>query len=231
MRITIRNISIPGIIITLVLLLSSVNRLTAQNIRFGLFADPAVTWFASDTKETVNDGARTGFGFGLPFNGYFADKYSFSSGISIQNIGGRLYSTDSVTMSFNNLNVDVMPNEPVVYKIQYISVPVGLKFESNQIGYLTFFTDVGIDSKFMIGGKADIPSEEISGETAKNELSPFNMSYHLMGGVEYSLGGNTEMVFGLGFEHCFLDATRDINLQPADKISSNIIKLRIGINF
>jgi hypothetical protein len=83
----------------------------------------------------------------------------------------------------------------------------------------------------LIGGKADIPSEEISGESVKDELSLFNMSYHIMGGIEYSLGGTTAIVLGLGFEHCFLDATRDINLQPVDKISSNIIKLRIGINF
>ena len=220
-----------GTVITLVLLFSFVNQLTAQKIRFGLFADPAVTWFASDTKVTINDGARAGFGFGLTFNGYFAENYSFSSGISIQNIGGRLYNTDTITMSFNNLNTVVLPKESVTYKIQYINIPVGLKFESNQIGYLTLFADVGINAKFLIGGKVDIPSAGIEGENAKNELNPFNMSYQIMGGIEYSLGGTTEMVFGLGFEHCFLDATKDINLQPDDKISSNIIKLRIGVNF
>lgn len=218
-------------LISIILLLVTASNLNAQKIRFGLFADPAVTWFASNTKETVNDGARAGFSFGLAFNGYFAEKYSFSSGISIQNIGGRIYNTDSVIMTFNNLNADVAPGEPVIYKIQYINIPIGLKFETNQIGYITGFADVGIDTKFLIGGKADIPSSGIEGEAAKKELNPFNLSYHIMAGIEYSLGGTTSMVFGLGFEHCFLDATKDINLQPEDIISSNIIKLRIGVNF
>lgn len=218
-------------ILSIILLLAAAGNLIAQNVRFGLFADPAVTWFASDTKLTINDGARGGFGFGLAFNGYFAEKYSFSSGISIQNVGGRLYNTDSVKMTFNNLIVDVAPGEPVIYKIQYINIPIGLKFETNQIGYITGFADVGINAKFLIGGKADIPSAGIEKESAKNELNPFNLSYHIMAGIEYSLGGTTSMVFGLGFEHLFLDATKDINLQPEDKILSNIIKLRIGVKF
>jgi len=54
-------------------------------------------------------------------------------------------------------NVTVAANEPVAYKIQYLAVPLGLKLQTNQIGYLTFFSDVGLDPKVMIGGKADIP--------------------------------------------------------------------------
>jgi len=221
----------PGFLLSMILFLTAAGNLAAQNVRFGLFADPAVTWFASDTKSTVNDGTRAGFGFGLAFNRYFAEKYSFSSGISIQNVGGRLYNTDSIKMTFNNLIVDVAPEEPVVYKIQYINIPVGLKFETNQIGYVTGFADVGIDAKFLIGGKADIPSAGIEKESAKKELNPFNLSYHIMAGIEYGLGGTTSMVFGLGFEHCFIDTTKDINPQPEDKILSNIIKLRIGVKF
>jgi hypothetical protein len=68
-----------------------------------------------------------------------------------------------------------------------------------------------------------------------NELNKFNMSYHILAGIEYSLGGSTAFVLGLGFENNFLDVTKDYNNppnnQPIDKITQNILKFRIGVNF
>lgn len=213
-----------------VLLLVSAGRISAQKISFGVFADPVISWFSSDTKETKNDGARAGFNFGITFNKYFAENYAFSTGISILSAGGRLTNTDTLDMKFNNLEVTVPKNDPVVYKVQYLNIPFGLKFKSNQIGYLVFFSDIGLDTKIVIGGKADIPPS-IKGEAAMNELRRFNLGYHVTAGVEYSLGGSTAMVFGLGFENNFLDVTKDILNQPTDKITHKILKFRIGVNF
>jgi hypothetical protein len=56
------------IILSFVLASESVN---AQKIRFGLFAEPVISWFSTDTKETKNDGSRAGFNFGFTFNKYF----------------------------------------------------------------------------------------------------------------------------------------------------------------
>ncbi len=231
MRTTSRKIINRFSILLLVIFLLPAGRLVAQKISFGIFADPVISWFSSDTKETLNNGSRAGFNFGFTFNNYFRDNYAFSTGISILNAGGRLINADTVDMKFNNLTAVVMPEKPVVYKIQYLSIPIGLKFKSNQIGYITFFSDIGIDPRIVIGGKADIPSLGIKGEDAMNELKPFNLSYHVMVGIEYSLGGPTAMVFGLGFDNLFLDVTKDINNQPSDKVTHKILKFRIGINF
>ena len=221
-------------ILFLIIFLLQINRLQAQNISFGVFADPAViSWFSSDNKATKNDGARAGFNFGFTFNKYFTNNYAFSTGINILSTGGTLInnSNDKLIMTFNNFSDTLMPGKPVIYKIQYLNVPIGLKFKSNQIGYITFFSDIGIDPKVVIGSKADIPSDNIKGETAINELRRFNLGYHIMAGIEYSLGGSTAVVLGLGFENNFLDVTKDINNQPADKITQRILKVRIGVNF
>jgi len=214
----------------LILLLLPAGTISAQKISFGVFADPVISWFSSDTKETKNDGARAGFNFGITFNKYFAENYAFSTGISILSAGGRLTNTDTIHMKFNNLEETVPKNDPVIYKVQYLNIPVGLKFKSNQIGYLVFFSDIGIDPKIVIGGKADIPPG-IEGEAAMNELRKLNLGYHVTAGVEYSLGGSTAMVFGLGFENNFLDVTKDILDQPTDKITHKILRFRIGVNF
>jgi hypothetical protein len=217
----------------LILFLLPTGRLKAQNISFGVFADPVISWFSADTKETKNDGARAGFNFGFTFNKYFASNYAFSTGISLLSAGGRLVnnSDNKLVMTFNNLEDTIMPGKSAVYKVQYLCIPIGLKFKSNQIGYITFFTDIGIDPKFVVGGKVDIDSRGIKGEAAMNELKKFNMSYHIMAGVEYSLGGSTAMVFGLGFDNNFLDVTKDLNNQPIDKVTHKILKFRIGVNF
>ena len=53
--------------------------------------------------------------------------------------------------------MELNADEEITYKIQYLSIPIGLKLKTNQIGYLTFFTNIGLDPKIVIAGKADIP--------------------------------------------------------------------------
>jgi hypothetical protein len=217
--------------VVLFMLTASGNALKAQDIRFGVFADPMISWFSSDTKVTSNEGSRAGFNFGFTFNRYFSKNYSFSSGLSLLSAGGSLHNSDTLVMYFNNYNAKVSPGQAVNYRIQYLDIPIGLKFESNQIGYITFFTDLGIDAKIRVSGKVDIPSLNISKETATKEISPFAMSYHIMTGIEYSLGGNTEVVLGIGYENNFIDVTRDLAGQPKDRITQNLIRFRLGFNF
>ena len=134
-------------------------------------------------------------------------------------------------MEFTNFTATVLPGDPVIYKIKYLTIPVGLKFETNQIGYTTFFTDVGLDPKVVIAGRADIPSLSIRDENAMRELNRLNLSYHITAGIEYSLGGNTAWVFGLNFDNNFLDITRDNGDQPNDIITHKMLSFRIGVNF
>jgi hypothetical protein len=202
-----------------------------QKIGFGIHADPVISWFSSDNKLIKNDGARPGFNFGLTFNKYFTSNYSFSTGISILSAGGRLVSTDTTVLRFTNFNATVLPLKPVIYKIQYLAFPLGLKLQTNQIGYLTFFSDLGIDPKIVVGGKADVQSLNISNEKALSELRMFNLSYHVTAGIEYSMGGTTAMVLGLNYDNNFLDITKDNGDQPADKISHKMLSFRIGVNF
>jgi hypothetical protein len=220
------------ILFLLLLNIFSVGVINAQQrISFGVHADPVISWFSSDIKETGNEGARAGINFGLNFNKYFTPNYSFSTGLSIINCGGTLTSSETTIMEFTNFTSSVPPGDPVIYKIQYLAIPLGLKLQTNQIGYLTYFTDLGLDPKVVIGGKCDIPTLGIKGEKALNELNAFNLSYHITAGLEYSLGGTTALVFGLNFDNNFLDITTDNGNQLKDKIGHKLLSFRIGINF
>lgn len=221
------------VIVFLFLLPSAIN--AQQRTSFGIHADPVIGWFGTDINAVQNEGARPGFNFGLTINRFFSPNYSFSTGINLINAGGRLIS-DSTTifdLSYNKTHktVTVSPGEAIVYKIQYLSVPIGLKLQTNQIGYITFFTDLGLDPKVVIGGKTDIPSVDIKGERATSELRLFNLSYHILAGIEYGVGGNTAVVLGLGFDNNFLDITKDNGDQPDDKVSHKLLSFRLGLNF
>lgn len=222
------------IILFISIIFFSANSDAQQLIRFGIHADPVISWFSSDVSTIKNKGARPGFNFGLTYNKYFTSNYSFSGGISLISAGGRLVSSDTTLMEFadlKNRTATVLPGESVVFKIQYLAIPVGLKLQTNQIGYITFFTDLGLNPKIVVRGRADIPSLGIKDDNAMRELNRFNVSYHITGGIEYSMGGTTALVLGLNFDNNFLDITRDIGKQPNDIVSHKLLSFRIGINF
>jgi hypothetical protein len=202
-----------------------------QKISFGIHADPVISWFSTDIREVKNNGARPGFNFGLTYNKYFTTNYSFTAGISLLSAGGKTVSRDTTVMEFSNFRSTVLPGNSVVYKLQYLTFPVGLKLQTNQIGYVTFFSDIGFVPKVVINRKVDIPALNISGENGSNELRLFNLSYHITGGIEYSLGGTTALLFGLDFDNNFLDITKDNGKQPTDRVSQKILSFRFGVNF
>ncbi len=206
-------------------------KLSAQNIQFSLHADPLLSWFSSDTKETINSGLRPGFSIGLALDRYFAENYAFSTGLFLVNASGRVNYSDTIDLEFKNSIMELNANENIIYKIQYLTIPLGLKLKTNQIGYLTLFTNVGVDPKIVIGGKADIPYASIEDENITEELNMFNLGYHLSAGAEYSLGGRTALVFGLSYENNFLDITKDNEGQPDDRVRHNILRFKLGVNF
>jgi len=224
-----------GIIMVLVSVISNAQQPQQQPqqhvISFGIHADPVISWFSTDISQVKNNGARPGFNFGLTFNNYFTRNYSFSTGISLLNAGGRLVSSDTTVLKFTNSSVKVLPGNQVIYKLQYLTIPIGLKLQTNQIGYVTFFSDLGFVPKIAISRRADIPSLNISGENALNELRMINLSYHITGGIEYSLGGSTALSFGIDFDNNFLDITNDTGKKLKDIVSQKILSFRFGINF
>jgi hypothetical protein len=203
-------------------------------ISFSIHFDPLISWFSTYSYDSRNDGAVPGFNFGISHNRDFSPNYSFSSGINIINAGGRLINNETTRFELKNYSstiLTVQPGESITYRITYLSMPMGFKLQTNQIGYGRIFTDIGLDPKIVIGGRADIPSLNIRGGNSLRELNIFNLSFHVMAGMEYPLAANNNLIVGIGFDKNIFDITRDNGDQPSNVVIQKLLSFRIGMTF
>lgn len=201
----------------------------SQEWRFGVFVDPQFSWFSPDVKSVDRDGMRFHIKGGLEADRYFANNYAITTGISISNAGGIVTYDSTVVLRLRDNEESVAANSPVKYKIQYISVPLGLKLKSNEIGYFSFYANVGFTGSVRIGSKLDIDDNDVSDAAVKEDVRLFNMSYYFGGGIEYSLGGNTAINVGIVYNNGFLDVLDNRDLDSKDVMHN--LSIRLGVMF
>jgi opacity protein-like surface antigen len=210
----------------LLLLLIPVSGLS-QDFRFIVFTDPHLSWLKPEMRIIENAGIRGGFNVGFEMDNFFSENYAISTGLSIIGTGGKLKFNEPVTINFEGFSESVNPGDIVNYKLQYLNIPLGLKFTTREIGYSTIYAKLGVSGHFNIRASADISSLGIEEESLKEEIEFFNLSYHIGAGVQYSLGGQTAVVVGLEYNHRFID----IASSPDYKALLNTISLKLGILF
>ncbi|MFP4556258.1 MAG: porin family protein [Bacteroidales bacterium] len=215
------------LILTIALFLSASS--IAQDMRFGVFADPQLTWFTSDTRDFKPNGPVFGFNTGFSFDRYFAERYAFTTGASITNIGGNLlYTDDSYTLSTRDEEYDIPSETNLRIKGQYVNIPLGFKFKTNQIGYITIYAQLGINGYLKLKGFAWNEDLGINREVVKDKHMKFGfISYMFGGGIEYSLGGPSALQIGVTFSNGMtpaFDAGHGV-------ISIGNLALRLGVVF
>jgi len=188
-----------------------------------------MSWLTSDIKSITRDEMKAGFNTGLIMDKYFAENYAFSTGISIWNTGGSLFYIDSTGFDFNYGRQPLLANSVMTYRMQYINIPISLKLNSNEIGYIRFFAHPGINTHINIKASADVRSD---GTTYENEnisdaINTISMSYFIGAGIEYSLGGNTALILGLYYQNGFWDITKTKDY----KVTIGSVSLRLGVRF
>lgn len=199
----------------------------SQGVRFTVFADPQIAWLKPEVRLIESAGVRGGFNAGFEMDYFFSENYAFSTGLSLNSIGGKLKLNDTLIVQFHDSDESIGPGDILTHKLQYINLPLGLKFTTREIGYSTFYAKMGMGGHLNIRANADIGSLGIEGERLKDEIEFFNLSYYFGGGIHYSLGGPTAVVAGFEYMHRFID----IASNPDYKALLNSVSLRLGILF
>ncbi len=218
-----------SILISIILFANIIAVCAQQRIRFSVFANPCINWLSSDVKTIQSDGASFGFDAGLTMDKFFAENYAFSTGISISSLGGNLRYDNKTIFRTSSGDTAVPAGTSVKYKLQYITIPFGLKFKTNQIGYFTYFAHLGftLQANIKATGTSNDASQTLDNDNISEEIGFFNLGYHIGAGAEYSIGGNTALIFGITYTNGFVDITKN----PDDKITTSSFAFRLGVLF
>jgi hypothetical protein len=198
-----------------------------QHLRFTVFANPSINWLKSDVKDVSFEAPTMGFDAGLTLDKFFAERYAISTGISIGSFGGKLKYNEETNFSVHGEDAIVAAGSIVKYKLQYITIPLGLKFKTNEIGYFTYYAHLGLTTQFNVKSTADSGDGTLDKSNVGEDIGFANLGYHFGLGTEYALGNSAAIVFGLTYTNGFIDITSHQN----DKITLAGIALRLGILF
>lgn len=219
-----------------------------DDIRFGLKFSPNLSWINPDMQGVDQNGSQFGFTFGLitelPVG---SGNYAFGTGINLVNIGGSIqypaeYSYADPNDTTNQLTASVNLNNK--YALQYISLPLTMKLKTNEIGYITYFGQVGFDLGFNIRAKADVDEFELDGENVArvstevdrdvlDEIKFFRTALVVGAGIEYNFSGPTSLLVGVQYNSGFSNIADRVDLLPEKKtkLLANHLELTLGIYF
>jgi len=199
----------------------------SQSARFTVFVDPKFSWMTPDKKDVTSEGSKLGVNIGLAIDNFFGPNYAFTTGISIDNTGGLLKYDFEKDIETHGADTSLPIGSTLEYKLQYISIPLGLKLKTNEIGYFTFFTHLGLNTGINIKATGEVENYELDNTNISDEVKLFNLAYFIGAGAEYSIGGNTAIVLGLTYTNGFVDITKDTD----NKVTCSNVTIRIGILF
>jgi len=199
-----------------------------SNLRLGVHLDPMASWLSPKTNRIDKDGARPGINGGLLVEYYFHPNYGLVTGLNLGVWGGNVLYNDSVGIKTgDNSSVGLRRGSTVAYNLSYISIPVGLKLKTNEIGYFTYFAELGFNQQINIGSRATSTGNGLNKDNVPKETNLLNMAYYFGGGVEYNVGGQTSLVAGVFFTNGFVDVLSNNN----HKAVLNALIFRIGVLF
>jgi len=214
------------LIITFLWAFMSINA-QSNRLRFNVHADPQFSWFSSDEEAVEPDGSIMHLNAGLNMDFFFTENYAFVLGVGINNLGGNLYYADTTEFSSKGEVLQVGPNQSVKLNLQYLDIPIGLKLKTEELGYATFFFQLGFNPMINLNARAASEEANFDKEDVKESMISFCLGYHLGLGVEYKLGGNTALIGGLRWSSGFTDVTDN----DRANVKLKAISINLGVLF
>jgi hypothetical protein len=219
----VKKVSLVLIVLLNILFLSG-----QEGLRLGVNLDPLASWLTPKTNLIDKEGTRPGISGGLIVEYYFHPNYGIVTGLNIGSQGGSVIYREAVNIKTgDNESVNLEAGSGVVYTLSYITLPIGLKLKTNEIGYLTYFAQLGFNQQINIGSRASSTGNELNKDNVPKESNLLNMSYYFGGGAEYNIGGQTSIIAGLFFNNGFADVLSNND----HKAVLNYLTIRVGVLF
>ena len=243
-----------------------------SQFRFGLKIAPSFNWMKpDDVKKFENGGTTLGFNWGLTVEYALSENFSFYSGLELNHEKGKInfletnkayyYMNDRYdfieTKEENGVRVPedttgyLLQLKSRSYKSTYVTIPVGIKMKTKEIGYMTYFGEFGLNLAFRTGTKVTDEVDYLNNNDAKanlNDITDVNMDKDMQPirvrlrvglGTEYAASDGTSLFgaihYNLGFTNVVKGDSRylinDQSKQFSQKISAHGIQVTVGVLF
>ena len=244
MNIKLKNIAILvlGMVITQV-------SFAQGEFRFGLKGQANMSWLGNTSRTIENDGVQLGLAYGIMGDYYFKPNYGVSAEILLSTVKSKFNLTSA--QSFNGDTAGtILTDLNYEYNIQYLEIPVSIKFRTKEIGNMTYWGNFGFSPGFAMSARTSISSASLPKSIADQNptdykvndvegdafsVSDFDDKVFLLrfpliigGGVEYKMAGSTSLRGGIRFANTFTD------IFVKDKTSdakNNYFALSVGVLF
>ena len=208
----------------LILLIASLSY--AQEARFGFTVSPSFgftnvessgTNAAEGTSYTDNTEGKTGIIYGamLDYDFTSEDRYYLHTGLMMHHTG---FNLEHITATGAN---EVTETSEV--NVNYLELPLILKLKTDDIGYLRYFGQFGLNNAIKVGEKLQDGPQGGS----LTEASNFNIGLNMGGGIEYAVSPQTSAVGGVYYVNGFSKVFDN----SAGSVKQNQLAIRLGVYF
>jgi hypothetical protein len=224
-----------------------------KEYRLGVYVGVGSTSLKPKSSDENNytiakNGGKIATSIGLMAEKNFDDRYAVYSGIGMDWSGGAIKS-DIKNPALNDSSFAKFAD--VKYKLQHVTIPIGVKMKAANIENIRVFVQVGADLGLLIGKKADytMAKNTVLAQTESKEniklkglkVSPIQLGWQFGVGAEYALKSKNAVTASLVYHNAFLpDLTFSKEFKDAlkaqykfedGKVTANTIALRIGYFF
>lgn len=206
-----------------------------KNFHFGLNIMPSVYFVSPGTSATgesnAANGADFGFAYGVNLEFYFSHNYGLATGLEVNQFGVNYTNTNNISKALIN-DSTTAHNQTM----QYLEIPLILKFRTNPIGPIKYFGLFGLEPGFLLSAmdkptvtNAAFPSDPVNyGSESIYKQSDFIRLSLVVGlGLEYNLAGTTSIQGAITYDNSFLNLNSDGN----NSVLVKGINLTIGVLF
>ncbi len=202
-----------------------------RRVNFSITLQPHIGWFHADESYLSKGPIRLGIEGGLRMDYKFERFYALSFGVNLNQTGGNIIYNEALYLDLTSGVDTLQPGTRVTYRLQYVEIPVALKFIMPEIGYSTLFAEIGLDPMFNTRAFINATDNNIEKEPFQQGVGKFNLAWHTGLGLNYSLGGKLSVQIALIYKNTFLDVTRENDIRKVDHARINQVGLKMGLVF
>ncbi len=209
------------IVIITLLLFSTGLSFGQSKARLGFTLSPDFAFSSIDYNASVIDGysyKKDGSKFGIQY-GVLADfdlseeeRYYFQTGLVMHHSGAKHIVNGGIVGGTESQNVN----------IQYLEIPLALKLKSNEIGYVRYYGQFGVNAGIKVGDNVKEPDDP----NVELDYKTFNLGLGVGGGLEYAISDQTALNAGLVYINGFSNIADAPDLEKY-KLSNLVIRLGV----